>query len=109
MKSEENKFAKANGLKDEMMKISQSEVKMIKEVDTITNIHVYPSLYDFDIFYQFSSLTQPFQNLYVDENGVQCMLEEVLSIAVMEALCERYFRIFHNRSSLTFIFFHPIE
>ena len=94
MKKGENKFAKANELKDEMMKISQSEVKMIKEVDTITNIHVHPSLYNFDSFYQHSSSTQPFQNRYVDENGVQCMLEEMLSIAVMEVVCERYFRIF---------------
>ena len=94
MKKGGNKFAKANELKDEMMKISQNEVKMIKEVDTITNIHAHPSLYDFDVFYQFSSSTQPFQNRYVDENGVQCMLEEVLSIAVMEVVCERYFRIF---------------
>ena len=90
----ENKFAKGNELKDEMMKISQSEVKMIKEVNTITNIHVHPSLYDFEIFYQLSSSIQTFQNRYVDENGVQCMLEEVLSIAVMETVCERYFRIF---------------
>ena len=90
----ENKFAKGNELKDEMMKISQSEVKIVKEVDTITNILAHPSLYDFEIFYQFSSSTQTFQNRYVDENGVQCMLEEVLSIAAMEAVCERYFRIF---------------
>ena len=76
-----------------MMKISQSEVKMIKEIDTITNIHAHPSLYDFVIFYQFSSSIQTFQNRYVDENGVQYMLEEVFSIAVMEAVCERYFRI----------------
>ena len=90
----ENKFAKGNELKDEMMKISQSEVKIVKEVDTITNIHAHPSLYDFEIFYQFSSSIQTFQNRYVDENRVQCMLEEVLSIAAMEAVCERYFRIF---------------
>ena len=31
--------------------------------------------------------------MVVDENGVECMLEEVLSIAVTEAVCERYFRI----------------
>ena len=66
----ENKFAKGNELKDEMMKISQSEVKIVKEVDTITNILAHPSLYDFEIFYQFSSSTQTFQNRYVDENGV---------------------------------------
>ena len=70
MKKGGNKFAKANELKDEMMKISQSEVKMIEEVDTITNNHTRPSLYDFDIFYQFSSSTQTFQNRYFDENGV---------------------------------------
>ena len=76
-----------------MMKINQSEVKIIKEVDTITNIRADSSLYDFDICYQLSSSTQTFQNRYVDENGVQCMLEEVLSIAATEAVCERYFRI----------------
>ena len=93
MKKGENKLAKAKELKDEMMKISQSEVKIIKEVDTITNIRADSSLYDFDICYQLSSSTQTFQNRYVDENGVQCMLEEVLSIAATEAVCERYFRI----------------
>ena len=62
MKKGESKLAKAKELKDEMMKISQSEVKMIKEVDTITNNHAHPSLYDFDIFYQFSSSTQTFQH-----------------------------------------------
>ena len=93
-------MAKAKELKDEMMKvidemmkISQSEVKIIKEVDTITSIRADSSLYDFDICYQLSSSTQTFQNRYVDENGVQCMLEEVLSIAATEAVCERYFRI----------------
>ena len=100
MKKGESKLAKAKELKDEMMKvidemmkISQSEVKIIKEVDTITSIRADSSLYDFDICYQLSSSTQTFQNRYVDENGVQCMLEEVLSIAATEAVCERYFRI----------------
>ena len=93
MKKGESKLAKAKELKDEMMKISQSEVKTIKEVDTITNIRADSSLYDFDICYQLSSSIQTFQNRYVDENGVQCMLEEVLSIAATEAVCERYFRI----------------
>ena len=93
MKKGESKLAKAKELKDEMMKISQSEVKIIREVDTITNIRADLSLYDFDICYQLSSSTQTFQNRYVDENGVQCMLEEVLSIAATEAVCERYFRI----------------
>ena len=93
MKKGESKLAKAKELKDEMMKISQSEVKIIKEVDTITNIRADSSLYDFGICYQLSSSTQTFQNRYVDENGVQCMLEEVLSIAATEAVCERYFRI----------------
>ena len=67
---------------------------MIEEVNIITDILAHPSLYDFDIFYQFSSSTQTFQNRYFDENGVQCMLEEVLSIALMEVVCERYVRIF---------------
>ena len=93
MKKEESKLAKAKELKEEMMKISQSEVKIIKEVDTIASIRADSSLYDFDICYQLSSSTQTFQNRYVDENGVQCMLEEVLSIAATEAVCERYFRI----------------
>ena len=93
MKKGESKLTKAKELKDEMMKISQSEVKTIKEVDTITSIRADSSLYDFDICYQLSSSTQTFQNRYVDENGVQCMLEEVLSIAATEAVCERYFRI----------------
>ena len=93
MKKGESKLTKAKELKDEMMKISQSEVKIIKEVDTITSIRADSSLYDFDICYQLSSSTQTFQNRYVDENGVQCMLEEVLSIAATEAVCERYFRI----------------
>ena len=93
MKKGESKLAKAKELKDEMMKINQSEVKIIREVDTITNIRADSSLYDFDICYQLSSSTQTFQNRYVDENGVQCMLEEVLSIAATEAVCERYFRI----------------
>ena len=78
---------------DEMMKISQSEEKIIKQVDEIKNIRVDPSLYNFDIFYQLSSPTQLYDNRYVDENGVQRMLEEVLSIAATEAVCERYFRI----------------
>ena len=94
MKKGENKFAKANELKDEMMKICQSDVKMIKEVDILTNIHAHPSLYDFDVIHQFSSSTQSFQNRYVDENGVQCMLEDELYIAVLEVVFERYFRIF---------------
>ena len=94
MKKGENKFAKGNKLRDKMMKISQSEVKIIKEVDTITSIRADSSLYDFDICYQLSSSTQTFQNRYVDENGVQCMLEEVLSSAVMEAVYKRYFRFF---------------
>ena len=68
MKKGENKFAKANELKDEMMKICQSDVKMINEVDTLTNIHTHPSLFNFDVFYQFSLSTQTFQNRYVDEN-----------------------------------------
>ena len=93
MKKGESKLAKAKELKDEMMKISQSEVKIIREVDTITNIRADSSLYDFDICYQLSSSTQTFQNRYVDENGIQCMLEEVSSIAATEAVCERYFRI----------------
>ena len=100
MKKGENKLAKAKELKeemmkviDEMMKISQNEVTIIKEVDTITNVRAHPSLYDFDIFYQLSSSTQTYQDRYDDENGVQCMLEEVLSIAATEAVCERYFRI----------------
>ena len=58
MKKGESKLAKAKELKDEMMKISQSEVKIIREVDTITNIRADSSLYDFDICYQLSSSTQ---------------------------------------------------
>ena len=38
MKKGESKLAKAKELKDEMMKISQSEVKIIREVDTIASI-----------------------------------------------------------------------
>ena len=93
MRKGESKLEKAKELKDEMMKISQSEEKIIKQVDEIKNIRVDPSLYNFDIFYQLSSPTQLYDNRYVDENGVQRMLEEVLSIAATEAVCERYFRI----------------
>ena len=93
----ENKFAKANELKDEMMKICQSDVKMINEVDTLTNIYAHPSLFNFDVFYQFSLSTQTFQNRYVDENWVLCMLEEVLSSAVREIVCERY-SVFYPQS-----------
>ena len=49
------------------MKISQSEEKIIKQVDEIKNIRVDPSLYNFDIFYQLSLPTQIYDNRYVDE------------------------------------------
>ena len=55
---------KSKELKEEMMKISQSEEKIIKQVDEIKNIHVNLSLYNFDIFYQLSSPTQVYDNRY---------------------------------------------
>ena len=77
MRKGESKLEKAKELKDEMMKvidemmkISQSEEKIIKQVDEIKNIRVDPSLYNFDIFYQLSSPTQVYDNRYVDENGI---------------------------------------
>ena len=52
------------------MKISQSEEKIIKQVDEIKNIRVDPFLYNFGIFYQLLLPTQIYDNRYVDENGV---------------------------------------
>ena len=62
MRKGESKLEKAKELKDEMMKISQSEEKIIKQVDEIKNIRVDPSLYNFDIFYQLSSPTQVYDS-----------------------------------------------
>ena len=70
MRKGESKLEKAKELKDEMMKISQSEEKIIKQVDEIKNIRVDPSLYNFDIFYQLSLPTQVYDNRYADENGI---------------------------------------
>ena len=53
-----------------MIKISQSEEKIIKQVDEVKNIRVDLSLYNFDIFYQLSLPTQVYYNRYADENGI---------------------------------------
>ena len=53
-----------------MMKISQSEEKIIKQVDEVKNICVDLFLYNFDIFYQLSLPTQVYDNRYADENGI---------------------------------------
>ena len=70
MRKGESKLEKAKELKDEMMKISESEEKIIKQVDEIKNICVDLSLYNFDIFYKLSLPTQIYDNRYVDENGI---------------------------------------
>ena len=64
MRKGESKLEKAKELKDEMMKVSQREKKIIKQVDEIKNIRVDPSLYNFGIFYQLSLPTQIYDNRY---------------------------------------------
>ena len=50
-------------------------------------------LYDIDAFYFTSASSQVYADQFSDVNGLQRLLEGILSIAVTEAICERYFRI----------------
>ena len=50
-------------------------------------------LYDIDAFYFTSASSQVYTDRFSDVNGLQRLLEDVLSIAATEAICERFFRI----------------
>ena len=71
----------------EKMKIEGNEVDKIKEMK------VSELLYDFDTFYFASASSQVYADRFSDVNGLQRLLEDVLSIAATEAICERFFRI----------------
>ena len=64
-----------------------------KEINEIEEMKVNDLLYDFDTFYFASSSSQVYAWRFSDVNGLQRLLEDILSIAVTEAICERYFRI----------------
>ena len=71
----------------EEMRIEENEINEIEEMK------VNGLLYDFDIFYFASSSSLVYARRFSDVNGLQRLLEDILSIAVTEAICERYFRI----------------
>ena len=71
----------------EEMRIEEKEIYQIEEM------RVNGLLYDFDTFYFASASSQVYARRFSDVNGLQRLLEDVLSIAVTEAICERYFRI----------------
>ena len=64
-----------------------------KEINEIEEMRVNGLLYDFDTFYFASSSSQVYARRFSDVNGLQRLLEDVLSIAATEAICERFFRI----------------
>ena len=64
-----------------------------KEINEIEEMKVNDLLYDFDTFYFASSSSQVYARRFSDVNGLQRLLEDILSIAATEAICERYFRI----------------
>ena len=64
-----------------------------KEINEIEEMRVNSLLYDFDTFYFASSSSQVYARRFSDVNGLQRLLEDVLSIAATEAICERFFRI----------------
>ena len=50
-------------------------------------------LYDIDAFYFTSTSSQVYANRFSDVNGLKRLLDDVLSIAATEAICECFFRI----------------
>ena len=64
-----------------------------KEINEIEEMKVNDLLYDFDTFYFVFTSLQVYARRFSDVNGLQRLLEDILSIAVTEAICERYFRI----------------
>ena len=64
-----------------------------KEINEIEEMKVNDLLYDFDTFYFAFTSLQVYVRRFSDVNGLYRLLEGILSIAVTEAICERYFRI----------------
>ena len=64
-----------------------------KEINEIEEMRVNGLLYDFDTFYFVFTSLQVYVRRFSDVNGLQRLLEDVLSIAATEAICERFFRI----------------
>ena len=88
------KFKEEVDLAIQKMKSLCEEMKIEeKEISEIEEMKVNDLLYDFDTFYFASSSSQVYARRFSDVNGLQRLLEDVLSIAVTEAICERYFRI----------------
>lgn len=78
---------------EKMNKLCEKMIIEENQGDEIKEMKVNELLYDFDAFYFASASSQVYAGRFSDVNGMQRLLEDVLSIAATEAICERFFRI----------------
>ena len=78
---------------EKMNKLCEKIIIEENQGDEIKEMKVNELLYDFDAFYFASASSQVYTDRFSDMNGLQRLLEDVLSIAATEAICERFFRI----------------
>ena len=76
---------------EKMNKLCEKMIIEENQGDEIKEMKVNELLYDFDAFYFASASSQVYAGWFSDVNGMQRLLEDVLSIAVTEAICERFF------------------